>query len=135
MGLFGDNQDSVNRKEQKKLERQQKDMELEQSIAASRQNKRARLQNETLKEYKQIKYSLVPKDGHLHVIMIRKYVERLVDNSLINNLSCDEKYTGQLDMILHLMQNDGYEIIDVKFNSSLSGNDTRLEFQTLISYK
>lgn len=135
MGLFGDNQDSVNRKEQKKLERQQKDMELEQSIAASRQNKRARIQNETLEEYKRIRYSLVPKDGHLHIIMIRKYAERLVSNSVTDGLSCEEKYTGQIDMILHLMQNEGYEIIDIKFNSSTSGSEAKLEFQTLISYK
>ena len=59
--------------------------------------------------------------------------------SKIANLTfdCDGKYTDEIDGILENMQQDGFEIIDVKFNSlkdqSLTG--ARTGFNTLITYR
>ena len=51
--------------------------------------------------------------------------------------SCEDKYTTQIDTILSAMQEDGYEIIDVKVtviqNQGITGE---LEgFNTLITYR
>lgn len=80
----------------------------------------------TLKQY------LKPKDGGVHVVMVNSF-------SKLGNQSfgCEDKYTTQIDYILHCMQLDGYIILDVKFNSiqgqGLTGNAEG--FHTLITYK
>ena len=63
---------------------------------------------ETLRQY------LKPKDGGVHVVMVNSF-------SKLGNQSfgCEDKYTTQIDYILHCMQIDGYIILDVKFNSCL----------------
>lgn len=77
------------------------------------------------------KMRLAKKDGRVHVVMVTSFSQ--VANQ---NFSCDSKYTTEIDTILTAMQKDGYEIIDVKFNSlpgqGLSGN--RTGFSTLITY-
>lgn len=36
---------------------------------------------------------------------------------LNQTFECENKYTGQIDGIITAMQENGYEIVDVKFNS------------------
>lgn len=81
---------------------------------------------------KEVKRYLKPKDGLIHVVMIDSF------SKFINQyFGCEDKYTTQIDTILMSMQRDGYEIIDVKFNSiknqGLSGSAEG--FHTLIMYK
>ena len=82
--------------------------------------------------YDKLKYHLSEKDGKVHVIMINSF-----SKWLNQNFACEEKYSGQIDGILSLMQDDGYEIIDVKFNSVQNqGLTGQMEvFHTLITYK
>lgn len=82
--------------------------------------------------YADVKKHLSKKDGNKHVVMINSF------SKWINqNFGCEDKYTTQIDEIVSDMQNDGYEILDIKFNSiqgqGLSG---QMEgFHTLIVYK
>lgn len=79
---------------------------------------------------KEIKTRLI-NDGYKHVIMINSF------SKFINQVfGCEDKYTTQIDEILVNMQKDGYEIIDVKFNS-IEGQGafkTMEGFHTLITY-
>ncbi|MDD3488798.1 MAG: hypothetical protein PHR62_02800 [Paludibacter sp.] len=82
--------------------------------------------------YEETKKFLKEKDGNVHVVMINSF------SKLLNQIfGCEDKYTTQIDEILTCMQNDGYEIIDVKFNSiSNQGMSKEMEgFNTLIIYK
>lgn len=82
--------------------------------------------------YNQMKQNLSPKDGKVHIIMVNSFSK--LGNQ---NFGVDEKYTTEIDSLLFSMQNDGYEIVDVKFNSisgqGLTGN--RTGFNTVILYK
>jgi len=85
--------------------------------------------------YDDAKKYLKPKDGNVHVIMFNSF------SKLINEyFCCEDKYTTQIDEIITCMQNDGYEIIDVKFNSlqnqgkGVFGSDME-GYNTLIMYK
>jgi len=78
-----------------------------------------------------IKKYLKKKNGKTHVLMIESYAK------IVNvSISADDKYTTQIDSVLEKMQDDGYDIIDVKINSSVNtgalGNQSIL---TLITYK
>lgn len=58
-------------------------------------------------------------------------------SKLLNqNFGCEDKYTIQINEIITKIQEDGYEIIDVKFNSiqnqGLTGQ--MKGFHTLITY-
>lgn len=82
--------------------------------------------------YEKMKTYLKEKDGKVHVVMVNSF------SKWINqNFECENKYTTQIDEILCSMQNDGYEIIDVKFNSLMNqGVLGQMEgFHTLIVYK
>lgn len=80
---------------------------------------------------KEIKPRLVS-DGKIHVIMINSF------SKFINQVfGCEDKYTTQIDEILSKMQEDGFTVIDVKFNS-IEGQGafkTMEGFHTLITYK
>lgn len=82
--------------------------------------------------YETVRGYLKPKDGGVHVVMINSF-----SKFLNQNFGCEDKYTSQIDFILHCMQVDGYEILDVKFNSiqgqGLSGSSEG--FHTLIMYR
>lgn len=82
--------------------------------------------------YQNAKKYIKPKDGKVHVLLINSF-----SKWLNQNFECDDKYTTQLDTILSNMQDDGYEIIDVKFNSIMNqGLLGQMEgFHTLITYK
>ena len=62
--------------------------------------------------YERMKKYLKPKDGKIHVIMVDSF------SKLYNQtFECEDKYTTQIDELLIKMQDDGYEIVDIKFNS------------------
>lgn len=72
------------------------------------------------------------KDGNIHIIMVNSF------SKLLNqNFGCENKYTEQIDHILLGIQEDGYEIVDIKFNSLQNqGLSGQMEgFNTLIMYK
>lgn len=81
---------------------------------------------------KKIKPHLKEKDGFKHVVMVNSF------SKLANQVfGCEDKYTTQIDTILTAMQNDGYELVDIKFNSlENQGITKQMEgFNTLIIYK
>lgn len=82
--------------------------------------------------YEQTKQYLKAKDGNIHIVMINSF-----SKWLNQSFQCEYKYTTQIDTILSSMQKDGYEIIDVKFNSIQNqGISGQMEgFHTLITYK
>lgn len=55
---------------------------------------------------------LLKNDGLKHVVMINSF-----SKWLNQDFNAEDKYTTQIDGILSSMQNDGYEILDVKFDS------------------
>lgn len=72
------------------------------------------------------------KDSFVHVLMVNSF------SKWINqNFGVEDKYTTQLDEIVTELQSDGYEIVDIKFNSlqnqGLSGQQEG--FNTLIMYR
>lgn len=82
--------------------------------------------------YDKMKPYIVPKDGKVHVLMINSF-----SKWLNQNFECENKYTTQLDTIISSLQDDGYEIVDIKFNSVKNqGLMGEMEgFHTLIMYK
>ena len=76
--------------------------------------------------------SLRPKDGLVHVIMITLPRQTGVRKSEYN-----EFYNKEIDKILTRMQNEGYEILDMKFMSSLGSTKGVSEtgVHTQIMYK
>lgn len=82
--------------------------------------------------YSYAKKYLKPKDGKIHIIMINSF-----SKWLNQNFECEDKYTTQIDTIISSMQDDGYEILDVKFNSLMNqGILGQMEgFHTLITYR
>lgn len=82
--------------------------------------------------YSRISKYLHVKDGYLHVLMINSF-----SRWLNQNFDCENKYTIQIDFIITSMQENGYEIEDIKFNSLMNqGLFGEMEgFHTLIMYK
>lgn len=82
--------------------------------------------------YSKMKPYIVPKDGKVHVLMINSF-----SKFLNQNFECETKYTTQIDNIVSSLQDDGYEIIDIKFNSVKNqGLMGEMEgFHTLIMYR
>lgn len=82
--------------------------------------------------YTQMRPYLAQKDGLVHVVMINSF------SQLANqNFKCDEKYTTEIDFVVNCMRREGYEVLDIKFNSipnqGMTGN--RTGFNTLITYR
>ena len=82
-------------------------------------------------KYEEIKKYLKPKDDKKHIIMVNT-----MSKSITNGWECENKYTLQIDTIIENMQNDGYEIIDIKFDSTQQQSiaNTFL-IKTIIIYK
>lgn len=85
--------------------------------------------------YESAKKYLKPKDGNVHVVMFNSF------SKLMNEIfCCEDKYTTQIDEIVSQMQNDGYEIVDIKVTilqnqgTGLFGSDME-GYSTLIMYK
>lgn len=82
--------------------------------------------------YEKAKKYLKQKDGKIHIIMINSF-----SKWLNQAFECEDKYTTQIDEIISKMQDDGYEIMDIKINSIQNQGITgQMEgFHTLIIYK
>ncbi|MBR2311108.1 MAG: zinc ribbon domain-containing protein [Oscillospiraceae bacterium] len=82
--------------------------------------------------YVKMKPYIAPKDGKVHVLMINSF-----SKFLNQHFECETKYTTQLDNIISALQDDGYEIIDIKFNSVKNqGLMGEMEgFHTLVMYR
>lgn len=80
--------------------------------------------------YKDIKEYLSPKDGNRHVILINT-----TSKSTTNGMECDNKYTIQINGVIKEMQQEGYDVLDIKLDASqqIMGNMTLI--RTLIEYK
>ena len=80
----------------------------------------------------ELKPQLVAKDGNIHIVMINSF------SKLVNqNFGVESKYTEQIGSVINDLQQDGYEIVDIKFDS-LKGQGitgTAEGFHTLIMYK
>lgn len=82
--------------------------------------------------YNNMKKYLKPKDGKKHVVMINSF------SKFVNQIfGCEDKYTVQLETLITNMQDEGYEILDIKFNSLMNqGIFGDMEgFNTLIIYR
>jgi hypothetical protein len=77
--------------------------------------------------YNKIKESLKEKDGKVHIVMIKGKIHLPYEE-----LSCENRYTNEVDSVVSFMQDDGYEIIDVKYQ--LVGSSEN-QYSTLIMYK
>lgn len=70
--------------------------------------------------------NLASQDGLTHVLL-------LVSNGKIarpQTLAVDEKYSSELDQVLSYIQNQGREIVDIKFD-----NEAGILYRTLVLYK
>ena len=79
--------------------------------------------------YEEIKKYLKPKDNKKHIIMVNT-----MSKSITNGWECENKYTLHIDTIIENMQNDGYEIIDIKFDSTQQSVSNMFLIRTLIIY-
>lgn len=76
--------------------------------------------------------TIKPKDGNVHVMMVDSFAG-LGEGSTIQ---IEEKYSNQINEFLDTLQNKGYEIVDVKFNSvPIQRMTSNMKYQTLILYK
>lgn len=76
------------------------------------------------KTYENLKEYLKPKDGKKHIILI---------HTLVPNGNMPERiYTIRINEIIEYMQNEGYEITDIKLEI---GGTQGLSYETLITYK
>ncbi len=82
--------------------------------------------------YQDMRQFLRPRDGMLHVVMVNSF-----SKFANQNFQCEDKYTTQIDSILYYMQCEGYQIVDIKFNSIQGQGITgSMEgFNTLIMYR
>ncbi|KRL63108.1 hypothetical protein FC23_GL001047 [Lactobacillus psittaci DSM 15354] len=82
---------------------------------------------------KEVKPQLVAQDGKVHIVMINSFSKFL--NNL--NFGVETKYTEQVGTIINHLQDDGYEIVDIKFDSlkNLGLLGDMEGFHTLIMYK
>lgn len=80
----------------------------------------------------EVKPQLVAKDGNIHIVMIDSF-SRFINQ----NFGVESKYTEQIGSVVNDLQKDGYEIVDIKFDS-LKGQGitgTSEGFHTLIMYR
>ncbi|MEG2195694.1 MAG: zinc ribbon domain-containing protein [Terrisporobacter sp.] len=83
--------------------------------------------------YYKIKKFLKKKDNKVHIVMINSK-----NKTSCEDLVCENKYTTEVDNILSFMQDDGYEIVDVKYEVFIRENYGLNYFdiyRTLIMYK
>lgn len=80
--------------------------------------------------YQNIKQYLKPRNGIKHIIMLNT-----MSKSITNGLECENKYTIQINGIIEDMQNEGYEILDIKIESIQQSIANMFLIRTLIIYK
>ena len=75
--------------------------------------------------------------SHIYCNLFKVYNIYIISKLVNQVFSCEDKYTTQIDTILSAMQDDGYEIVDVKItviqNQGLVGEMEG--FNTLITYR
>lgn len=83
-------------------------------------------------EYNRAKKFLKPKDGKIHVIMFNSFSK--LGNQVFE---CENKYTTQIDEIISSMQDDGYEIVDIKLTILQNQGTMNISegYNTLIMYR
>ncbi len=74
--------------------------------------------------YEEIKKYLKPKNGNKYILLIH--------TGITNGNKPEALYTIKINEIVENMQNDGYEIIDIKLEI---GGTQGLSYETLIVYK
>lgn len=76
--------------------------------------------------------TIKPKDGQIHAMLVDSF-SGIGEGSV---MQIEEKYSNQINEFLAKLQNDGYEIVDVKFFSEpYKGFSADSKYQTLILYK
>ncbi|WP_429971190.1 hypothetical protein ACQW5G_00705 [Fructilactobacillus sp. Tb1] len=76
-----------------------------------------------------VKNNLLPSDGKKHILMLRSTIQKFQNSGTV----VQDKYTKDINDILNYLQDNNYEILDVK-ESSFTAVSTALH-QTLIIYK
>lgn len=71
-----------------------------------------------------------PNDGNVHVLMFRTYGKAITGGAT----QFDDKYTSQFDIILDDLYANGYELVDVKFDTYLTDKDA-VCYSTMVMYK
>lgn len=91
-----------------------------------------RQKNTAITVYEKMKPYIAEKDGKVHVIMINSF-SKMLNQGFV----CDDKYTTEIDTLLSAMQDDGYEIVDVKLNTIVNhGVMGQMEgYITLVTYR
>lgn len=84
--------------------------------------------------YSNCKHSLA-KDGKTHILMVHNWAKNFVSFTKAPAPEFDADYTEEIDSLLTCMQEDGYEILDVKFSMAGSAGSVRDGIHTLITYK
>lgn len=76
--------------------------------------------------------TIKPKNGNVHIMLVDSF-SGTGEGSV---LQIEEKYSNQINEFLDTLQNKGYEIVDVKFNSvPIQKMTSNMKYQTLILYK
>ncbi len=79
-----------------------------------------------------VQNDLKPKDGKCHIILIKsKY--GYFDPARVN--ACDEQYIFGLEDILEMIQNKGYEIIDIKIVGIQATQGWTERIEAIVVYK
>lgn len=80
--------------------------------------------------YSDVKQYLSTKDGKKHIVMVNT-----MSKLTTNGMECESKYTLQIDSVISEMQQEGYEILDVKMEISQTAMGNAQLIRTLIIYK
>lgn len=88
---------------------------------------------EQLEEMKRkVQNDLKPKDGKCHIILIKSQYAYF-DPARVN--ACDEQYIFRLEYILEMIQNKGYEIIDIKIVGIQTTQGWTERIEAIVVYK
>ena len=82
--------------------------------------------------YEKIRKHLKEKDGKVHIVMINSQIDFSREE-----FECSSKYTNEIDRVLSSMQDEGYEIIDVKYDIRKDSDGLSFYdyYRTLIMYR
>ena len=80
--------------------------------------------------YEGVKKYLKPRNGKKQVILLTSKTKPST-----YKLECDNKYTLEVGKFLEEMQNEGYEIVDVKIEMLETAGSTVATARTLVTYQ
>lgn len=81
---------------------------------------------------KQVQNDLKPKDGKHHIILIKSEYNYW---TAISSNVCDNQYIYGIEDILEMMQNDGYEIVDIKIVGIQTGQGYTSRVEVIVVYR